>query len=600
MSQVATARSFKKGIDESIYDTLNSGREMAHAFMVTAKQEERLKLARSFVSMVVSSLWSTMHAKEKNYWAICEIPETIEIAKLPNSAIALAQSMGKAAAQMDNLEACYHIGVLYTALLPDEVRAGFGAYYTPPALCQRLLDMATNAGVDWATCKALDPACGGGAFLSPVARRMLEKLDKCAPKIALSNITSRLKGFEIDPFAAWMSQVFLELTLYNLCRAANSRLPWMIRVCNSLEQVSEGEQFDLVIGNPPYGRITLSQELRDRYKRSLYGHANLYGVFTDLALRWAAPSGVIAYVTPTSFLAGGYFKALRGLLTEEAPPVAIDFINDRKGVFDGVLQETLLSTYRRTKPVGRATVHFITVDKDGNTDIAQAGDFQLPAERSAPWLLPRVPGHGPLIKCMNEMPHRLKDWGYKVSTGPLVWNRYKDQLRDKARKNTRPLIWAESIAGPGRFIFRAEKKNHKPYFQIRKKDGWLQISKPCVLLQRTTAKEQSRRLIAAELPKDLLKKYGTVVVENHLNMIRPSNGKPEVSPAAVSVFLNSEIVDHAFRCISGSVAVSAFELENMPLPSPKQMKKIETLLKRRARPETIERNIRKIYLCGVE
>lgn len=30
---------------------------------------------------------------------------------------------------------------------------------------------------------------------------------------------------------------------------------------------------------------------------------------------------------------------------------------------------------------------------------------------------------------------------------------------------------------------------------------------------------------------------------------------------------------HAFRCISGSVAVSAFELENMPLPSAKQMKK---------------------------
>ena len=42
--------------------------------------------------------------------------------------------------------------------------------------------------------------------------------------------------------------------------------------------------------------------MRRRYRRSLYGHANQYGVFTDLALRWTVPGGVIAYVTPTSFL----------------------------------------------------------------------------------------------------------------------------------------------------------------------------------------------------------------------------------------------------------------------------------------------------------
>ena len=600
MSQAATVRQPISNLDDSIFETLYTGRDMAHALMVSADNEERLRLARSFLYLVISSLWSTKQDQEKRVWSICETPDAIEITELPDSAKALAQSMGKATAQMDALEACYHLGVLYTTLLPEDVRSGFGAYYTPPALCQRLLDMATEACVDWSTCKVLDPACGGGAFLSPVARRMMENLGKCAPKIALSNITSRLSGFEIDPFAAWMSQVFLELTLNHVCRAANTRLPWMIRVCNSLEQVPEDQQFDLVVGNPPYGRITLSSELRERYKRSLYGHANLYGVFTDLALRWAAPGGVIAYVTPTSFLAGGYFKALRKLLANEAPPVAIDFVNDRKGVFEGVLQETLLATYRRNDPVDRAAVHFIVIDSKGNADTTQAGDFKLPSDRSAPWLLPRIPEHAILIKCMSQMPHRLKDWGYKVSTGPLVWNRYKDQLRFKNGKNTQPLIWAECIAGPGRFIFRAEKKNHSPYFEIGEKDDWLLIDKPCVLLQRTTAKEQQRRLIAAELPKDFLKKHGSVVIENHLNMVRPLNGQPVVSPAAVSVFLNSEIVDHAFRCISGSVAVSAFELENLPLPSPKQMKKIETLLKRRARPETIDRHIKNIYLCGAE
>ena len=43
------------------------------------------------------------------------------------------------------------------------------------------------------------------------------------------------------------------------------------------------------------------------------------------------------------------------------------------------------------------------------------------------------------------------------------------------------------------------------------------------LVQRTTAKEQNRRLIAAELPASFIKKHGAVVVENHVNMVRPAN-----------------------------------------------------------------------------
>ena len=99
-------------------------------------------------------------------------------------------------------------------------------------------------------------------------------------------------------------------------------------------------------------------------------------------------------------------------------------------------------------------------------------------------------------------------------------------------------------------MFRAAKKNHEPYFRLKDGDGWLKIDKACVLVQRTTAKEQSRRLIAAALPEDIISQHGGVVVENHVNMVRPLNGKPYVSPAAVTTVLNSEIVDLAFRCIS--------------------------------------------------
>jgi adenine-specific DNA-methyltransferase len=256
----------------------------------------------------------------------------------------------------------------------------------------------------------------------------------------------------------------------------------------------------------------------------------------------------------------------------------------------------LLATYRRNGSAAPARVHYVLVDSEGSARIAEAGNFSLPADPARPWLLPRVPEHSRLVARLAAMPARLKHWGYKVSTGPLVWNRHKDQLRATPGKDACPLIWAEAIAGAGRFVFRAEKKNHAPYFALRPRDGWLTIDKPCVLLQRTTAKEQSRRLIAAELPENFIREHGLVVVENHLNMIRPLDGAPKVSPAAVAALLNSEIVDQAFRCISGSVAVSAFELEALPLPSIKQAEALEECLAEGASTAALESVIRAMYL----
>ncbi len=101
------------------------------------------------------------------------------------------------------------------------------------------------------------------------------------------------------------------------------------------------------------------------------------------------------------------------------------------------------------------------------------------------------------------------------------------------------------------------------------------------------------------MPRSFIKKHGAVIVENHLNMIKPiANRKPKVSPSTVSALLNSAIVDEAFRCISGSVAVSAFELEALPLPSIGAMAIVERLIREGAAPEAVEASIRRLYLIG--
>lgn len=90
-------------------------------------------------------------------------------------------------------------------------------------------------------------------------------------------------------------------------------------------------------------------------------------------------------------------------------------------------------------------------------------------------------------------------------------------------------------------------------------------------------------------------RYGRVTVENHVNMVRRSGELPAVSLGALAAFLHSAAADRVFRCISGSVAVSAFELEAMPLPTPDLVEARLAPLVRRGDRAAIERECAKLY-----
>jgi adenine-specific DNA-methyltransferase len=77
-----------------------------------------------------------------------------------------------------------------------------------------------------------------------------------------------------------------------------------------------------------------------------------------------------------------------------------------------------------------------------------------------------------------------------------------------------------------------------------------------------------------------MEEHGAITIENHLNMILAIVEHPAVDTHVLSAFLNSSIADRAFRCISGTVAVSAYELEAMPLPPAWAMKSVAEVLDR--------------------
>lgn len=575
---------------------INTGKVMAKAWIEKQHHENRLGLAQNFLITLLEKYWTLVHINNKKNRKIPRLFKNVPYYQLDNATISVAHALGSAASELPVVEATYLISTIYTALLPEDIRSSNGVFYTPPCVVEQLLDMCENAGIEWNKHSVLDPACGGGAFIIPVCIRIINSTPELNSEKQLEHIFAHLKGWELDPFSGWMTQTFIEIVLKDIIDQSSSyAIHPIIDIRNSLEiDKSHHLSFDLIIGNPPYGKLKQTPEIKSRFGESLFGHPNLYGLFTQLAIELSKPKGIIAYVTPTSWLSGEYFKKLREYVRNNSKPLESSFITSRKGVFDDALQETMLFILRKGVYSNfNIKVNELDVKSFSEINKRRIGEFKLPEDIQAPWILPRNYSQKKVALAMTRMTQKLSCLGYSVSTGPLVWNRHKEQFAETKNGRNIPVIWAESITPDGQFILKAEKNNHKPYFKLSSKDNWLVIKKPCILLQRTTAKEQEKRLIAALLPKDLYK--NGVTVENHLNMILPTGNKPKISAEVLTVLLNSNVVNQAFKCISGSVAVSAYELESMPLPPLEKISYIETLLKSGVSSEEIDNACNKLY-----
>jgi len=383
-----------------------------------------------------------------------------------------------------------------------------------------------------------------------------------------------VSGVDNDPAAVWLANVLLASemlpVLSRMERPRRHPLPALVRHGDGLAGIDEPVR--AVIMNPPYGRVRLDEQERARFAHAVYGHANLYGLFVAAALESLDSEGVLAALVPTSFLAGRYFENLRNVLAKDAPLRALGFVDDRSGSFAGVLQETCLATFTR-KRVRRTNITNIS---NSVTDVATVGSPRL----ASPWLLPRQGDDAPVAASAIRMRRSLASAGWKVSTGPLVWNRRKEDLSAHPGPSRVPVLWAADIDGGE--VHRDKARSAVRYLSLRKNDEQVMVlDQPAVLVQRTTAPEQNRRLVAAYLSPNILASWGgRVVVENHVNVLRPAAGAKQsaITAEVLIALLATDTFDRLLRCLTGSVAVSAYELEALPLPADRVLRSWVDLL----------------------
>jgi adenine-specific DNA-methyltransferase len=462
-------------------------------------------------------------------------------------------------------ETPHELGEAYIDALDPATRLQHGRHYTPALLAEELwsevLAVASGEG------PVVDPAAGAGALLIPPLRRYVRSAQD--PAEALRDVSARFGGTDLDPIAVWLGNAILAAELLPLWSRLPPQerepLPRLLRVGDGLAAARDLPQ--TIVMNPPYGRVRLPPSARERWQSTLYGHANRYALFLQAAVERVRPGGVVAAVIPTSFLGGAYFQRLRAFLAREAPLVRLAFVDTRAGVFGGdVLQETCLAIFQKAASPREVTCSQVTIN--GASARLKLPQAVLPlARQDRPWLLPRTPSDGGLIRKAAQLEARLSDYGWKASTGPLVWNRHKPQIDSAHRDGAVPILWAADLEGGE--IRRAAAREAQRWILLRPQDDFMQLTDPAILVQRTTAPEQPRRLVVATLDAVTLAEWGgAVVVENHVNVLRCSNVDSALSAGLLQRLLSTETFDRLYRCLTGSVAVSAYELEALPMPPP--------------------------------
>lgn len=459
------------------------------------------------------------------------------------------------------------LGDAYVTALDRTLRSHSGRHYTPTSLAAALWEQTENAAGGRVDGLVLDPACGAGALLLPPLRSWLSTCSAIEPDLVLAGATTAIAGRDLDAAAVWLGNAALASVL----------LPWWARVPEvrrrplpTLLEVGDGladqdPPAAAVVMNPPYGRVRLDQEERARWSHTVYGHANRYSLFLASAASQIRRGGVLSALVPAGWLGGSYFQRLRAHLAAEAPLHRVAYVRERADVFStGVLQETLLATFVRGEQAQEIRCEALTVN--GHSARQAIGTARPPVIPDLPWPLPRDVSDVPLVRRAARLPARLSDYGWKVSTGPLVWNRAKERISDRRHKNSVKIMWAADLDGgtPHRVPAREPQR----WIHLRPGDDRkLALDQPAVLVQRTTAPEQPRRLLAAELNASCLEEWGgRVVVENHVNVLTQGDPESPLTARLLLALLDSDALDRLYRCLTGSVAVSAYELAAMPLP----------------------------------
>lgn len=220
----------------------------------------------------------------------------------------VAHPTGALATRLDTLDvdrARLVIDVYEALAHPSEARRQGGVFYTPPHVVEAMLDRVPLDG------ELLDPACGAGAFVLALARRL-------GP-----DSLSRLSACDVDAGALDACALALEAAFpghrEQVARWRRARA----HAIDFLRQPWPGPMPRLIVGNPPY-RVAGEADLPALFPQ-LSGEIDLYACFLVRALQQVGPQGTVSLLVPDTWLTNRRARSLRSLLCDAGLARVVDF-----------------------------------------------------------------------------------------------------------------------------------------------------------------------------------------------------------------------------------------------------------------------------------
>ena len=326
-------------------------------------------------------------------------------------------------------------------------------------------------------------------------------------------------------------------------------------------------KYDLVIGNPPYMKISKDAPEAVSMPSICYGAPNMYFIFAAMGLFNLKADGELVYIIPRSWTSGAYFRRFREYFLMEGKLLHIHLFGSRNKVFDkeDVLQETIIVKVKKTyvKPKG-----VVITSTNSNNDFADCRSLFVPYDLvvSGDELYVYLVTNKEEVRVLERLQKwnkTLPELGLRMKTGLTVDFRNRDVLRDEEEEGAIPLFYSQHIKqGEVQFPIRKEKE-----YMVTKQKGLMQDNRNYLFVKRFTAKEEQRRLQCGVYLARRFPQYQKISTQNKINFIdSPLTEMSECLVYGLYVLFNSTIYDEYYRILNGSTQVNSTEINSMPVP----------------------------------
>lgn len=277
------------------------------------------------------------------------------------------------------------LSVQLTNEINKEDKKSQGIYFTPPETIQKNIFILKELLPCDTFLNILEPACGSGEFIRAV-RTLLKETH-----------TFEIKGIEKN-----------KIIFDNLNEDTDLKY-----INGDFLDMSFGNKYDLIIGNPPY-YVMRKEDIPFDYYKYFSGRPNIFILFIMKSLEMLKPNGILSFILPKNFLNCVYYNSTRKYIANNYEILCVKECADK---YIDTKQETIIFIVRNS----------IIGSLKNDRFLLEKNQLHLFGEEESIIMLNKL--------CEGSV--TLSELNFEVNVGNIVWNECKEQLTDD---NDHPLL----------------------------------------------------------------------------------------------------------------------------------------------------------------